>query len=238
MSIQTPTMFVRAACALAVLSGAGTAFASVLTGSGPNLPIPIPNPASFPHIGAVNSGITTAGFTGTWTAPAEPDWIGSFDAKGPVPSGSSSPAGTTRYDFTTLAHGSLPAGTFFWIGDVDHGSGAHEYYTFNAYDSSGAVITSPWLDEPIQAYGTGLTSTAMPSWDWDSGTGTYTFDGMDVPFNPSIGIYMPSNQDISTLVVFRSAAVENFALHAPTVPAPGSAALVALSGLVVLRRRR
>ena len=49
--------------------------AAVLTGSGPHLPIPAPNPAWPPGVGEtrIQTGPT---FVGAWAPPAHPDWDG------------------------------------------------------------------------------------------------------------------------------------------------------------------
>ena len=220
-----------AACAAVVTVNAS---AAVLTGSGPNLPIPSPNPGSPNGIG--NSLVPGGtGFTGSWTSPVLADWIGTYTADGPIPSSNANPAGVTRYDFTSLPTGVLPAGTFFWIGDVDLGAGNNESFTITALDAGGSLITTPWLDEPIGVTPAFPAATHMPGWNWD-GAGTYFFDGTTVTSNPSVGIFMPSNTGIATMVVDRPFNTCNFNLWAP-VPAPSALALLGAAGLVTRRRR-
>lgn len=220
-------------CALAI---GGFASAAPLTGSGPNLPIPSPNPGA--PTGQANTLVTSGpGFTGTWTAPVLSPWIGTYSAFGPIPSSNANPAGFTRYDFTTLPTGVLPVGTYFWFGDVDGGSTTTEQFILNAYDSAGALINTPWLDEPFGVNGTGLSPTAMPGWNWDAGTSTYTIDGTSVVGNPSIGVWMESNTGIARMDLTRTSNFANFNLWAP-VPTPATSALFALGALGASRRRR
>ncbi|MEL6797620.1 MAG: hypothetical protein AAFO89_12465 [Planctomycetota bacterium] len=228
--------------ALSSIALASAAVAQPLTGSGPNLPIPSPNdppPPQQPR--AVTTG--TGGWTGTWTVPAQPDWVGSFTATGPVPSGMTT-IGSTRYDFTTLPTGQLPVNTFFRFGDVDGGSVTNEIFTLVAFDAGGAVITTPWLNEPISMTGAGpggapIAPNNTPGWDWDAGTGTYTIDGSTVTGgNPTISVFMQSNTPITTLSLDRGSTFANFSLAAPLIPAPASAALLGLGGLTACRRRR
>jgi len=221
------------------------ASAAPLTGSGPNLGIPSPNPGEPPRQGAALWDITPTGFNGTWTAPALAPWIGDFTAVGPVPSGISNPPGSTRYDFTTLATGLLPSGTYFSFGDVDGGSTTFETFVLSASDVTGALITTPWLDEPMAVTGVGtggggsILPGNMPGWDWNATLGQYTIDGSTVTGgNPSLGVWLESNTDMAFLSVERTSSFANFGLSAP-IPEPGTAAMLALvgTGAALFRRR-
>jgi hypothetical protein len=219
---------------------AGTASAQLI-GAGPNLPIPAPNnppPPNQPR--AVTTG--AGSWTGTWTAPAQANWIGSFNAIGPVPSGMTS-TGTTRYDFTSLPTGQLPVGTFFRFGDVDGGSTQNEVFTLRAFDTGGNLITTPWLSLPISVTGTGtggggaILPGNTPGWSWAAGV--YTIDGSTVTGgNPSVAVHMTSLTSMATMNLTRASTFANFSLAAPLVPAPSSAALLGLGGLAACRRRR
>lgn len=232
----------RAASALLAVSFVASTFATPLTGSGANLPIPAPNPGDPPREAAALNNIVAAGFDGTWAAPALSPWHGTFYATGPVPSSNNYPAGTTDYDFTTLAAGNLPAGTFFYFGDVDGGSTQNETYVLKAYDAGGTLITTPWLDEPLGVIGTGtgaggsILAINMPGWNWNNATGEYLIDGSTVSGgNPNVGVFLESNTAIATLNLVRTSNFANFGISAP-IPEPGTAALVLL-GLLAMRRR-
>jgi hypothetical protein len=241
---ERSSTLLRAGCVLLALTISTSATAAALTGSGSNLPIPAPNPGDPPRQAAALSGITLAGFDGTWTAPALSPWQGTFSATGPVPSGNATPAGLTQYDFTTLNAGLLPAGTFFFFGDVDGGSTQNETFVLNAYDATGGLITTPWLDEPLGVIGTGtggggaILPGNLPGWEWDGVLGQYTIDGTTVTGgNPSVGAFLESNTDIAYLDLERTSNFANFSLSAP-IPEPGSAAMLLLVGVAATRLRR
>ncbi len=233
----------NSAALLAITLFAGTAVAAPITGSGSNLPIPGPNPGAPPsQVRAVTT--FTGGFTGTWTSPVLPGWLGSYTANGPIPAGSTNPTGLTRYDFSGLPNGYLPSSTYFWLGDLDGGSTTGEQFILEAFDAAGSAILTPWLDNPIGVVGAGTGSggtilgSDMPGWAFNSTSGVYTFIGSTVgPGNPSIGVFLPSNVNITSLNVTRPFAFANFALYAP-IPTPGTAAILGMGGMVLLRRRR
>ncbi len=234
----------RACVGLSLLALSATASAAPLTGSGTNLPIPTFNPGEPPRQGRALSGVTGTAFNGTWTAPALTPWQGTFNAFGPVPAGTSSPAGTTRYDFSPLTAGLLPAGTFFAFGDVDGGSTVTEQFILSAFDAGGSLITTPWLDEPIGVSGVGTGGGGaflpgnLPGWDWNASLGQYTIDGTTVTGgNPSLTVWLESNTDMATLHVERVSTFANFSLSAP-IPEPASAALLLVGGLALGFRRR
>ena len=220
--------------ALALAAGS-TASASPLTGSGPHLPLPAPNPGA-PLNQARSVATVPGGFTGTWTAPALTPWVGSFSAIGPVPGTTSSAAGATLYDFTSMPTGALPIGTYFRFGDIDQGAGVTETFVLQAFDSSG-IVTSAWLDAPIGVTGTGVGPTTTASWNFDPSTGAYTFDGTTVLGNPNVAFYLTNNVALTGLELQRSTTFSTFSLHAP-LPAPGPAALLGAGALVASRRRR
>lgn len=222
---------------LSMIAGCtATASAAALTGSGTHLALPS-------GTGPVSPGIAPAvvaggsSFTGTWSAPAGGGWLGTFSGTGPYPN---SPAGasTTTWDFTTIGAGFLPGGTYFRFGDVDGGS---ENFVLRAYDSLGIQITSAWLDGAIFVSGSNpaeFVSNAMPGWSFSGGT--YTIDGSTVSgLNPTITVTLPTNVDIYSLQVDKSATNFGFGLAAP-VPEPGTLALfgAGLVGLGFVRRRK
>ncbi|MFV1980731.1 MAG: hypothetical protein ACC655_06220, partial [Rhodothermia bacterium] len=119
----TNIRLVALACSLILFLGPVSLEAAVLSGSGPNLPIPGVNPPWPPGVALTRTPVG-GGFTGTWTSPADANWIGTFNATGSVPSNTSS--GSTNYDFSALPNGNLPVGTFFIFNDVDSGSQTNE----------------------------------------------------------------------------------------------------------------
>lgn len=239
------TRTLRTSLALIASTGLGSIVsAQPLTGSGANLPIPAPNdppPPQQPRTATLGG----PGWTGSWIAPAAPAWVGSFTAIGPIPSGTTNPTGTTRYDFSTLPTGELPVGTFFRFGDVDGGSTTTEVFTLQAFDTGGTLITTPWLDVPIAVTGTGtggggaILPGNTPGWSWTAGTGTYVIDGATVTGgNPSLTVFLESNTSIASMRLTRGSGFASFSLAAPLIPAPGGLAVVAAGGLLASRRRR
>ncbi len=228
--------------ALLLAVGSTAVNAAVLTGMGPNLPIPTINPPWPPGVVLTRVAVT-GGFTGTWLWPAQPDWIGTFNATGPIPNITNS--GTTLYDFSGLPTGKLPAGTFFIFGDVDGGSQTNEIFDLTAFDGSGNPLLT-WLDDTFAVTGTG-TGTAgailpgnMPGWDWDvTTTDTYRIDGLSVTGgNPSVAFALVSNQPIVTMTLVKGSTFNSFGLQAPPVPEPGAMTLCLVGLLGLLRRNR
>jgi len=222
------------------------AFAAPLSGTGPHLPIPSINPA-WPvgtHPTRVNLG---GNFTGTWTTPVQPAWVGTFTANGPIPG--STAAGLVQYDFTSLPLGYLPAGTFFVFGDIDQGSTLPETAKLTAFDASGNSLATPWLDEThaVRGPGTGTAGTVqpgdMPGWSWNdsSSPNTYVVDGSTIiTGNPSVAFALTSNQPIYTMELNKLTTHYGFGLAAPDVPEPTTLTLACFGSLalVSLRRRR
>ena len=237
-----------AAVALALWIGApvSTHAQTALTGSGINIPLgPDVNP--FPAVGTPFVDNGGGNFTGTWSSPAQANWVGAFTVTGVDPRGNS--FGLSTYDFSTLPTAVLPTGSWFVLGDLDNGSGSLERITFVAYDAFHAVITSPWLDSPALAQKDGLSPgnpvslTDMPGWNWDAGTSTYSFDGSNVPGNPNIALALGNNQAITYLDANINGSSSSFVYHieAPTeVPEPSTVAML-VGGLgvmsFVVRRR-
>ncbi|MCH7961953.1 MAG: hypothetical protein IIC49_06415, partial [Planctomycetes bacterium] len=148
--------------------------AAAADGSGNNLLIPSPNSGQpdYQIRDLGNSVVHPTSFDGTWTAPALSPWIGTFNARGPVPAVSAN-TGVTHYDFTGLnPAGYLPSGTFFRFGDVDM---VTEIFTLTAINSNGIPSTGDWLTVPGGVWGSGNgvggvpILTDMPSWSLVNG---------------------------------------------------------------------
>lgn len=208
--------------------------AAVLNSFGDHIPLG-PFVTSYPAVAPVYTESPFTSFTGTWSAPAQSPWHGTFTGTGPIPAGNLRPSGISTYDFTGLAAGALPTGTFFFLTDLDNGSGS-EKFSVQAFDSTHTVISSAWLNNPalghggIGAAGGAPQSTDAPGWDWGTiAANTYTFDGTTINTgNPSISLALGSNQAISYLEITRGSSFANFALGAPVaVPEPATVFLLA-----------
>ncbi len=229
---STPLVGILSACL------ASTTSATPLTGSGDHLSnTPVGEPPNM--IREIFSENTPVDFDGGWSAPALPDWWGTFSATGPLPV-SGTQNGTAVYDFSNLALGYLPQDTMFRFGDVDGVSGT-ETFTLNAWDLNGDPITDAWLEQPIGAWnslgGTDPTLNQMPGWAFTAGE--YFIDGstVDNSPNPAVAFMLESNVPIAALTVNKINA--NFALAAPVPePSTGLIALLCMSGLPIMRRRR
>lgn len=241
------SVFSLATCLVVFFSSTslGTHVGPTLLGPGPLQLLSLPQPQPPLQIRTPLGNFTTGPWTGTWTPPALAAWVGTFNATGPLPSGTSNPAGTTTYDFTALPNGNLPHGTFFRFGDLDFGSATNERFELRAFFNSSVPITAAWLGGPV-GVSTGALAAQMPEYSFDNLSGVYTFDGTNVPGNPNIGFVLDNNTPITQLEVIRFSSFASFSLAAP-IPEPSSffllwcgAACAAGSLLVrgVVRRNR
>lgn len=158
-----------------------------------------------------------------------------------VGSGSGGGAGTVSYDFSTMSQGYLPAGTLFYISDIDLGP-----------DEGPLTITSnlstAFLDFVNQGdYSVGGSVALYPQVTFDGGTGTYSVNDTSAVAGNNSSDYsiFVTTENLTSLTVssFISAAAgsHTFRLAAPLVPVPEpSGALLAgmAGGLALLRRRR
>ncbi len=191
---------------------------SPLTGSGRHLPL-----APIGHVlAAVNSKYveTPTGFIGTWSADAMPAWQGTFTGEGLRPATYYFTPDACRHDFSGLAGGVLPTGTYFTIYHLNENG----RLTLKAFDSAHKVISSPWLNRnPLSQWGVGTgpgypglpVLENMPGWNWQESTGTYTFDGNTVPEPSVLTIALTSCREIGFLEVTRSNNEHSFGLLAP-----------------------
>ena len=219
--------------------------ATILTGSGDHIPLG-PFVTSYGVVVPVYTEIPSTSFTGTWSGTAAAPWQGTFTGTGPIPAGNLRPSGFSTYNFTGLAAGALPIGTYFFLSDLDNGSGT-EKFSVKAFDSTNTVITSAWLNSPaLGVSGTGVGGgapmlTDMPGWDWNGiAANTYTFDGTTINTgNPNVTLALGSNQAISYLEFTRGSSFASFGLGAPeAVPEPGTVVLLTgCCGASVLRRQ-
>lgn len=237
-------MTTRHALAVLLVAGLnGSVLAQPLTGSGAHLPLS--TPIQVPQPGVVHtlsSIVHPTSFDGSWFAPVQWGWRGTFTAFGPVPNNTN--LGVTRYDFTTLNAGMLPSGTFFNFGDVDGGSGGGETFRLRAFGAGGNALLAPWLSVPQYVWGFGRNAgnpdvLDMPGWVFDGSTGSYLIDGNTVSgFNPSVSLTLLSLTGIHTLELTKTSTFNGFSLAAPIVPSPAGAALMGLGGAMIARRRR
>jgi len=245
MSMQTPArQLICTTAFLAILCTTMPVSAVPLTGAGPNLPIPAVNPSWPPgqSVSRVNLG---GAFTGTWMAPVQSDWVGTFNATGPIPS--SMGAGSVKYDFSSLPLGYLPSGTFFIFGDIDRGSLLAERCDLKGFDSSGNLIATPWLDETyaVRGPGTGVAgavqSNDMPSWSWDDPALplTYVINGSSVTGgNPNVAFALVSNQPVHAMELDKLTTHYGFVLAAPVIPEPSTLVIASLGTLLLISRQR
>ncbi len=191
---------------------------SPLTGSGQHLPL-----APIGHVLAAVSftyAETPTGFTGTWSANAMPAWQGTFTAEGLRPAGHYYTPDACRHDFSGLASGVLPAGTYFTIYHLNR----NDHLTLRAFDSAHTLIASPWLNcKTLSQWGSGSgpgfpglpVLENMPGWDWQESTGTYSFDGNTVTESHSVTIALSSCEPLGFLEVTRGNNSVSFGLLAP-----------------------
>ncbi len=251
MLIRAQFSLLTGIVASVVFATCGSVSAEPLTGSGTHLLLPSPS-GVMPNFLAPTLTLSNSppGFTGTWTTPAAPGWIGSFTGIGPYPL-SATGNSTSTFDFTGVGAGFLPAGTFFLFGDVDNGGGSNpEVFYLRAYDPTGALITNAWLSTPVATWGATRPNDpdAMPGWDWDGILpDTYTIDGSTVTGpNPRFTFALLSEVPIGRLEVVKNFSDYGFGLGAPTVeavvPEPSSLLLVTITigllGSYQLRRRQ
>ena len=188
-----------------------------LTGTGEHLPFA---PTGSRIVPVQPSYVQSASsFTGTWLADVPTAWQGSFTGLGRFPAGNTGDH-STEFDFSGLASGVLPAGTYLHIGDLD----TIEHLTLKAYDSQHHAISRPWLNRtPLEQHGSGtgvgfpgsLQPTDMPGWDWNDSTLTYAFDGTTVVGNPNLCFTLSSCEPIAFLEVTREVTGFNVSVIAP-----------------------
>lgn len=226
-----------------LLALAAAARAQPLTGSGAHLPLSTPTQVPQPGVVHTLSGIVPGvSFNGTWSAPVQNAWQGTFAATGNVPNNTN--LGVTNYNFTGLNAGFLPTGTFFNFGDVDGGSGGGETFRLRAFDNLGNAILTPWLSVPQFVWGFGRNSgnpdlLDMPGWVFNPVDGSYFIDGNTVTgFNPSVSFTLLSLANITSLELNKSSTFNGFSLAAPIVPTPAGMAVIGIGGVMAARRRR
>ncbi len=209
------------------------AVSSPLIGSGD---LPFPGDTGAPDSISPTYVDSTVSFTGTWDSTAASAWQGTFTGSPARIANTSSGTGINTFDFGGLAIGILPTNTFIGLGDLDAGSSSSELISFRAWDASGSLITTAWLEEPSYQTGTGSQVAEMlPDFSWNAITGIYTFDGNGETWagNPSTGVYMLTNQQILTLEVNDQTSYAGFGISAPRaqVPEPTTFLLI-ITGII------
>lgn len=146
-------------------------------------------------------------------------------------------------DFSGLPTNVLPIGSLLWFGDLDSSSNT---VTLRAFDEFGNLMNE-WLNETSAVYGVGrgpgnsIVLEDLPGWSWDAGSSSYFIDGGTVTgFNPTVNVYLESNQAITSLEVQKPGTSYNFGVRAPlSVPEPSSVLLSGMGlALGVMRRKR
>ena len=228
-----------------------------LTGSGPNLIVPAPNPDPFytnnmwtsiriPDV--ANPGTNPSGSTLSlvFDPPAgtvlRAPWQGNFQHTVGTGLGNTV-TGLNTFNFGGLAGdlsdpGNLAVDSLFTIGDLDSGSGT-ETLTLIARDSNLSVITDPWLSEPIAVSGPGIANPgSFPGWTWNGSS--YFFDSSTTfGGNPSLAIRFATLVAIHELDIQKdnTAYGVSFGAQVEPIPEPSTALLVSL-GLGVLTHRK
>ena len=190
---------------------------SPLTGSGGHFPL-APTGSSIAPVQPSYVHSATS-FTGTWSADVPVAWQGTFTGLGCVPVGNTGDH-QAAFDFSGLANGVLPVGSYFHIGDLD----TIEHLTLKAYDAEHHAISQPWLNRtPLEQHGSGtgvgfpgsLLPTDLPGWNWSESTQTYAFDGTTIVGNPNLSFTLSAREAIVFLEVTREVTGFHFTLSAP-----------------------
>lgn len=208
--------------------------AAPLTGASGTLAVPT-STGTEAQIPGVTATITNTGFpprsthTGTWAAPANGAWHGTYTGNARVPiSPSTSPV---TLDFTSLNMGYLPMGTFVILGDLD----TLENLTLIGYGAGGALLTSHWLSEPVFLGGSNpsqFVSAFMPTWTFNTLTGQYAFVGEGATGNPNFSTVLQTTTNLSKIDITKNNNL-SFSLNAQATPEPASYVITGL-GLVAV----
>ena len=191
---------------------------SPLTGTGKHLPFAPTVSRINPVDPSYDHGATS--YTGTWSANVLAAWRGTFTGLGRIPVGNTGDH-STEYDFSGLADGVLPAGSYLHINDLD----TIEHLKLKAYDSQHHPISQPWINRnPLEQHGSGsgvgfpglVEPTDMPGWEWNESTQTYAFDGTTVVGNPNVSFTLSTGETIVFLEVTREVTGFHLALAAPS----------------------
>ena len=186
---------------------------SPLTGTGKHLPFALTDSKISPMAPSYVHGPNR--FTGTWKADVPAAWQGTFSGLGRIPAGNTGDH-TAAFDFSGLANGVLPVGSYIHFTDLDN----KEHLTLKAYDMNHNAIALPWLNRiPLEKHGSGtgvgfpgsLLPNDLPGWDWNESTQTYTFEGKTIVGNPTLSFTQSTCEAVVFLEVTRE--VTGFSVH-------------------------